>query len=87
MATGKAIIATVLIDDYIKEHYPTTHAKVIAEKLGLRTKWVQNRAWLLNVTKNRAKVKEQAQEKVVDMKPTWKPKVIINGAVLRHVCY
>jgi hypothetical protein len=55
MATGKAIIASVKIDDYIRAHYPTTHAKVIAAQFGLKAKWVQNRAWQLNVKKVNAK--------------------------------
>jgi putative flippase GtrA len=55
MATGKAIIATVKNDEYIRAHYKTTRAKVIAATLGLKTKYVQNRAWVLNVSKNKTR--------------------------------
>jgi len=70
MATGKAVIASVKIDDYIRAHYPTTHAKVIADVFGLRAKWVQNRAWQLNVKKEKEAAKRVVEEAVRKPKAT-----------------
>ena len=51
MAATKKTIVTKEIDEFIDKHYETTRAKVIAEKFGLKTKHVQNRAHQLGIKK------------------------------------
>ena len=70
MANGKAIIARPEIDDYISLHYPTTRAKVIARHLGLKEKYIQNRASFLGVNKN------SVQKKTIDRQQS---NIVVSG--------
>ena len=74
------------IDDYIIEHYPSTNAKVIADKFGLKENYVTHRAYKLGV--NRVKGKKTAKD--VEYKPRKKaievPAITIKGNRLIHRC-
>lgn len=59
------------IDDYIIEHYPSTNAKVIADKFGLKETYITHRAYKLGVNrvkgKKTAKGAEYKPRKVIDV--------------------
>lgn len=85
MAKGDDITSPQ-IDEYIREHYPRHTAEYIGKQLGLSRRFVSNRAVQLGVRKNKLR-SDCAMAKPVDMKPVWRPKVIVEGAVLRHIAY
>jgi hypothetical protein len=75
-------VGSLKIDRYLRENYPTTRAKVIAKELGLSAKYITQRCYKLGIKKNKPRTL-----KPIEPKPVERARIVITGAVTRHISF